>query len=359
MVDEVPILAAALPEADLSVARPTLTVVLPTAMLLVDYAMRGKTTPTPEPQTVVQAISPTLAEATEPLRAALAHGAALRSYLARYVPADHRGHLDWRSLRRWIARLDDERIAQLIDDGVQANIAYDGTTPDANRTMRVRRRDARLVLSGWGVPATRAAELFDVAEVRRLLLELLDVVWADWLAEAWKSELPALQAIAAPTPPPGCTGTQWLTLVTGLRPDPEYARAADQATALHVMPCPGLGRSFSLFPLYGGTGVLFSPQSAAVERGQGVALGALARLTSTVDALGDRTRLAILLRLAQDGPLSMQQLSAALKVHQSTVSRQIAVLRKAGLVRLDDQRQIEIARDVVRKTCDTLREALG
>lgn len=358
MVDEVPILAAALPEAELTVAKPTLTVALPTAMLLVDYAMRGKTTPTPEPQSVAAAISPTLVEATEPLRAALAHGSALRTYLAAQVPADHRGHTDWKTLRRWIAGLTDDEIADLVDEGLRGNIAYDGSTPDPNRTVRVRRRDARFVLSGWGVPATRAAELFDPAEVRRLLLDLLDEIWTHWLSDTWKRDLPALQAIATPTPPPGCTGAEWLALVTGLRPDPDYARAADRATALHVMPSPGLGRSFSLFGLYGGTCVLFSPQRAEAERGQGVALGALAGLTSTVDALGDRTRLAILLQLAQDGPLSMQQLTAALKVHQSTVSRQIAVLRKARLVRTNN-REIEIARDVVRKTCDTLREALG
>jgi len=60
------------------------------------------------------------------------------------------------------------------------------------------------------------------------------------------------------------------------------------------------------------------------------------QLTDQIKALGDRTRLRILALLAER-ELCVCEILAVLKLPQSTVSRQLAILRRAGW--LDDRRQ--------------------
>jgi DNA-binding transcriptional ArsR family regulator len=133
------------------------------------------------------------------------------------------------------------------------------------------------------------------------------------------------------------------------------------------MPCPGLGRSLSLCEDGDRIVILYTPMptddhAANARSGRsGIALFRFAPLAPTMQALGDRTRLAIVLHLLEHGPLSMQQLIDALKVHQSTISRQVAALRRAGLVEQvedGDQRRIHVNRDPLREACRTLQEAL-
>lgn len=57
--------------------------------------------------------------------------------------------------------------------------------------------------------------------------------------------------------------------MTGLRPDASYSAAADAASHLVVMPCPGLGRSLSLFEVGGQTIALYTPPAHATSHGGG------------------------------------------------------------------------------------------
>ncbi|GAB3432397.1 hypothetical protein GCM10027569_81090 [Flindersiella endophytica] len=356
-----PVLAEATPAPEVRVVPPALPVALTTAMVLVDYALGGKATPTPDAQAAAQAMPASVAEDSRGIRAVLAHGTYLRDFLLRELPVDHPGQSDYPALRGWLARLSDSRIEAMVAEGSLAVLGYGKspadrpTVPDVVETVRV-----------WGVaePEERAAELGDAAFVREQMLGFLDAVWDLWLARVWPLELPALRAAAAQAVVPvGVTGVQAVTQVTALRPDPLYASALDQAGALVLMPCPGLGRSMSLFGTEAEAWLLYSPQGSAVDAGAsegrpGIAVGRLAQLAPTMQALGDRTRLAIVLYLADQGPVSMQALSDAVRVHQSTVSRQVAALRKAGLVSVDDQRRIVARLDTVRRTCHTLLEAI-
>jgi DNA-binding transcriptional ArsR family regulator len=147
-----------------------------------------------------------------------------------------------------------------------------------------------------------------------------------------------------------------VSAVTGLRPHVAYARAADEATAVTCLPCPELAHSLAVFPMAGELWVAYTPEPG--RQATGVSLDTLAKLGAAVEALGDRNRLALLLELATHGAQPMQRLAALLEVHQSTVSRQVATLRKAGLVWLDDDRRVAIDVETVRDTCDTLKEAL-
>lgn len=54
----------------------------------------------------------------------------------------------------------------------------------------------------------------------------------------------------------------------------------------------------------------------------------------------------------------MQQIADALDVHQSTISRQVSTLRRAGIVSVRDDRRVEVDREAIRRPCQTLLEAL-
>jgi DNA-binding transcriptional ArsR family regulator len=357
MTDGVPEFATAVPVPRLRVADPTLAAAMPTAMVLVDYALAGLATPTQEPRAAAEALPVDLATTSRPLRAALAHGTALRSVLLTQLPAEHRGHTEWPSLRRWLERFSDDRLLGLVEFGVRANLALDKPNGQVAGDVPVRRSDIVAVLKGWKVPAPTksAAQLLDPEFVRETLLALLDAIWDIWLRDVWSAELSALQREVrrAPTPPAGCGGAQWIGLLTGLRADSQYAAAADQATDLVLVPCPGLGSSLSLFAESGRTFVLYTPQTRAKSGGI-----ALSRVAPTMQALGDRTRLAIALHLAEHGPQTMPRLARAIDVHQSTISRQVAALRDAGVVDFDSARRIVVNREAIRQACTDLLKAL-
>jgi DNA-binding transcriptional ArsR family regulator len=367
--------AAARPRPVLRVADPSLAATVPNAMLLVDYALHQNVTPSAELAALAQGLPDDLVEATRTIRVALAHGAVLRAVLLHQLPADHPGHHDWHSLRTTIAGWSDAFVNAVIDHGIDSNLRWEhpdlgpgpsaaSLVPMAEPTPLVRERGAE-VLHSWRVPDAdeRAPELLDPAGLKAALLELLDAIWDGWLGSAWSDQLARLRAAVAgtPAPPPGCSPTQWISLVTGLQPDPSYAKAAEQATELVIMPSVGLGRSLSLFADRT-TWVLYTPQSDSAtgsdhrpaDRRTGISIGRLGQLTPSITALGDKTRLVIVLHLLDHGPLTMQQLADALEVHQSTISRQATVLRKAGIVIVRDDRRVEVDRAVIRSAAETL-----
>ena len=362
--------AAARPRTVLRVAAPSLAATVPNAMLLVDYALHQNAMPSSELAALAQSLPDDLVDATRTIRVALAHGAVLRGVLLHQLGSDHPGHLRWDALRGFIAGWSDGFVNAVIDHGIDSNLRWEhpelGPGPSAATLVPIDQptdlvRDRGLeVLRSWRTPDAedRAPELLDPAGLRTTLLELLDAIWDGWLGTAWADQLPALQsaAAAAPAPPAGCSPTQWISLVTGLQPDPSYADAAEQAAELIIMPSVGLGRSLSLFADQA-TWVLYSPQPTDHRR-TGISIGRLGQLAPAMTALGDRTRLAIILRLLDHGPQTMQELADALEVHQSTISRQVTVLRKAGVVAVRDDRRVQVDRSMIRSTAETLLATL-
>lgn len=380
MTRPIPALAEARPAPILRVAPPSLAVTMPMAMLLVDYALAFKAMPTPELATIAEHLPPDVVDASWPVRAAMAHGAVLRPLLIHHLPPGHPGHVNWPALRSWIAEWSDGFVHGLIDYGVDSVMHYEAPPRDPEPSTAdvgeltapsaTTRRDGAEVLRVWGVPdpQRRAEELLDPHGFRSSLLALLDGIWELWLGRVWPAELPRLQAVVANTPPPprGCGPLQWIGLVTGLRPDDNYTRAAEAATELIVVPSPGLGRSLSLFADRA-TWFVYTPKPGSrptpgnrpvAEDRPGISIGRLAGLAPSMTALGDRTRLAIVLHLLDHGPLSMQQIADALDVHQSTISRQVSALRRAGIVSVRDDRRVEVDREAIRRPCQTLLEAL-
>jgi DNA-binding transcriptional ArsR family regulator len=59
----------------------------------------------------------------------------------------------------------------------------------------------------------------------------------------------------------------------------------------------------------------------------------VARPASIFAALGDKTRLRLVLRLSSDGPLSITQLAAGFAITRQAVTKHLRVMEGAGLVR--------------------------
>lgn len=389
MAEHIPPFAHASTAPILRVARPSLAFALTTTMHFTDYALADLATPSLAFQDLARALPADIAEASRPVRAAFAHGSHLRDLLLAQLPADHPGHRDWPALRDWFASLPDDRVLGMVESGIRCLLAFDGSRspgpPPAEvaglrGTLDELRLDAVDALQDWPIPSAeeRAEELLDPAGVRATLLDLLDALWDGWLGAAWDEALPALDAAVAgiPVPPPGCGGVQWIRIVTGLLAGP-YAEAANQARTLTVMPMPGLEQTLVPFGNGDDFHVLYTPsqladpppdshRDGADERrtpdqaGQPDQAGdLLAQLAPTLLAIGEQSRLAIVLQLIERGPLTMQQLTDVLRVHQTTISRQVAALRKSGLANQDDQRRIVLNQAELRRVCQTLLDALN
>jgi DNA-binding transcriptional ArsR family regulator len=71
-----------------------------------------------------------------------------------------------------------------------------------------------------------------------------------------------------------------------------------------------------------------SPRANALRRG---------KLASAFAALGDKTRLRLVARLCDAGPMSITKLSAGFAITRQGISKHLRVMEKAGLVRSTQQ----------------------
>lgn len=407
------------PAAALTLAAPSLAVALPTAMLLVDYAARGKTTPGAWPAAAARRVPSSLLDEALGVRAVLGHGDGLRRFLLLSLPVGHAGHRSWPALRSYLAGLDADGITDLIEYGVADNIVYGErtgyplSTGDrealalAGQAAGDRARELRVawLLAGWGVadPSRIAGQVADPSWFGARLLDLLDAIVDDaGFERVWSESLPGLEAAGAGVDvqpaPPGTPPREWVSRVSGLVPDPRWEPWFDRAATVACIPCPLLGRHLTVFatgdlgewqhattigPTTAGDTVWVgyepqppspaaapaAPAAPAVpragnesERASAAAdLGRLGRLGSQVSALGDQTRLSILLTLAT-GARTAQQLADELGIHLSTVSRQVGQLEQAGLLsvtRRGNVRHYAVDRAAIRRLSRTIEEALG
>lgn len=376
--------ASVRPVADLEVVPAGLPIAAPTALLLVDYAARLKPTPTSWPRLAAGRLPDRLLVEAAPLRAVLGHGDGLRCWLTGRIGPGDEAWTDWDAFRDELVGLSPAGVTELIECGVHHNLRYadargtrlaepvrllleaaDGMGGEDRLPLRVQ---AVLTDRGLDGAAALARKVTDPAWFQDMLLRLLDGLWAVGFDEVWTRRPATFTSVAteAAAAAPGTTPEGWIGSVTGLRVDERWRWLLDRAQRVVVAPCPLLGRHMSVYDAGDATAyVLWEPageRPAAARRDDGVDVGSLARLAPLATALGDATRLSILLAIARGDRPTAAQLATELELHPSTVSRQVTLLERVGLVTVTRDgaaRRHELTREVVRRFCRTLEHALG
>lgn len=333
--------------------------------ILVDYAAHGSDTPTPWPKRVAASLSGTEAEALDIIRGILAHGWVLRDYAIRTLPPDHPAHLNWDSLKGWLENLSDDEIIDLTIAGIQSGLSfYDayldemaqvefflqklGTGMPEKETLAdpENRRNALLaLLHSWqaGEPEDTADKLMTPHVFRKNILIYTTVLWEKGLKEAWhiheKGHHEAVRYVSQLTAIP-LSVDDFIMRVTGLKPEEKAFDVLHEARHITFVPCVHLGQFLSVFKIEKNCYVLFDPEiqqqktahSAYNLMPHHLPEGTEENMAALLEAIGDKTRLKILLKLKKQPGLHTIQLAEALNIHQSTVSRHCQLLQKNGVI---------------------------
>jgi|GEM_PF-872677 len=362
-----------------------------TAMLLVDYAVHGLTTPTPWAGAMAGRLPRAVRRRLDDVRAFLGHGAVVRDFLCAQLSADAVEHREWPAFRAWLAEMPVGPLEAMIDAGILTNLDYhrdNEPSPEVRDLLariprteaglpdftvpRAREAALRAVIAGWGVPRPAVALrlALDPGGVRSAVIEILDALWDGGFGEDWTAARPALIRLADEAearlgqsealPPPARVA--W---ITGLQPDADIAALLRGADRVVFAPCLHLGGYLSILGAAADRFVLFDPQPAHPAPGAEVRPSAqaldLAALGPALEALGDATRLAIMLRMRERGELNAQQVAEEVGVHQSTVSRHLGRLEQAEMLwirREGGVRHYRVNEDRIRHVADMLRRAL-
>ncbi|MFZ5824879.1 MAG: ArsR/SmtB family transcription factor [Bacillota bacterium] len=364
--------------AQLRSVQHSLGVNLGSAMLLVDYAAHGFATPTPWAQAAATRLSRAGRERLELLRAVLAHGWVLRSWLLQRLPASHPAHRSWEELRRWLANQTAPEIEGLVTGGIRSGLLWGapaGAAAAVDEALAdpIRRAEGlRTVLQIWRIePVHDALSLaLDPFRFHAELLALLDELWERWLRQAWQTAEPELKAAAAAITEtlPSLAGLDAEALVsrlTGLEPTEAWVDPLRSAEELIFVPSLFMGRYLSIAREEGQVLLLFEPASlrqAVASPVPGLHLTDLADLGHALEGLGEPTRLTILNLLAARGELCGQEIVELVDVHQSTVSRNLALLERTRLVhvrREGNMKRYSLNQERIHQVCRLLAGALG
>jgi DNA-binding transcriptional ArsR family regulator len=325
------------------------------------------------------------------MRAVLGHGAVLRQFVLERVPAGEPPHTTWEALRDWIEGLSDDTLRALVDLGIRSNLEayrhHSEPTPEVERWLDVFETDAppessaedqmrhlaaaRAVLASWGVARTEAALALigDPERLRQALIRFLDDLWEAGFGEEWEARRRALETAAEAAQTSieragGRTVEGMLIGVTGLQPEGEILAAVRRASHIVLVPTVNLSHYLSLVESGERCYLLYEPPATGARRPappEGQVLD-LAWLGPAVEALGDVTRLTILLALAQREEMFAQEIALETGVHQSTVSRHLTQLQRAGLVsvrREGSMKFYRVDRRSIREIGEQLLHTLG
>lgn len=395
------------PEWDVTLSLPA---VHATAMVLVDYALGGSSTPTAWPHAVASRVPAAVKSEWMLLRPIVAHGTVWRDFVLFRLGRDDAAQHEWRAYREWTARLPDEEMQALVVEGVLSGLRYyrENMKPmpeveDCLAAVGTRAPDrqvlaernvlptaVRALAASWGAPVEAVPELAaHPPRLRRALLRMMDAVWELGFGRLWTERLPRLRRAAvaatrrleeAAAPRRSGAGGGGAAVPAGVD---ELVLAATgrqlassvldrMRSASRVVFFPGLelGQFISVeeagygWPEHERPGewrVFYDPLAVpraaggpgSPGRGTAPALpGDLAESSEPDDgsepgpaldfdtaaaglaALGDPTRLAVVLALQRDGEMFAGEVAERLGVHPSTASRHLAQLEAAGLVRV-------------------------
>ncbi|MCL6597505.1 MAG: metalloregulator ArsR/SmtB family transcription factor [Alicyclobacillus macrosporangiidus] len=363
----------------------SLAVNMCTAMILVDHACHGEMTPTEWPYAVARRMNEIEKTWLLDVRSILAHGWVLREFILKYVPDNHSLHETWPAFHDWLEHLDDDSVLNLVDEGIVSGLDYyeehlapmpevetylrqlETRVPDLNMLKRpgIRELGIRALLVSWGIesPDPLATVLLSPATLRQRMADVIHAIWKHGFQQIWTEHAPQVRELCdnlSNQKLPPMSVRELVTRITGLEPTQKAFQHLDGRKEIVFIPCLHLGEFLSIFAIGSNSYILFDPvqrtevtgaMSARTSRG----LQGNPDMVRKLEALGDAVRLHVLELVKENPDIHAQQISEALGVHQSTVSRHCQQLEQSGLVRV--QREGNLKR--YRLNYDAIRELSG
>ena len=333
-----------------------------TASILVDYAFHELETPTDWSKGVAAKLSNEEKQSLAIIRAILAHGWVLRDYVLTHGGAEDAVHADWPSLKGWLASLTDEDMAEIVIEGILSNLDYYNTylkpmdaveiilekigtqeiTAERLKNEEVRQNALKAVLVSWGMQDYEevAKGILNPALFRHHIMTYVTALWEKGLRAEWTEQSRRLEEKVRMTKRLANGDKMSLSdlviRVTGLEPEQKANELLMSAKELVFVPCLHLDSYLSMFLLDEVCYVLFDPfmgEDSAQARAEDPAKSKSADdFTEMLAVIGDPMRLNLLMLLKERPGLHTGEISEALDVHLSTVSRHCQQLEKSGLI---------------------------
>ncbi|WP_179864029.1 ArsR/SmtB family transcription factor [Bacillus pseudomycoides] len=343
------------PKASINIST-SIGVNIATNILLIDYQKFSSTITSPWIRETVPQLSQTFHETLLILRSVFAHGAILREFILKKLDLADFTHIKWGPFISWWESLSSEEIEELITYAIIENINYYHTNLpndpkidqllhavqlDENSLSHTSTRKIALtaILESWGITSTEEKISFflNTNEVKLNIITMLKEFWKSafelvWLnnSDTLQQETANLQLISTHT----CkTNDEIVFLITGLYPDSSWIETIRSSKNITFIPTLHMGNFLSLFKVDEILYILFEPKSTSPQQNTTPnTLLTIDEITPTVTALGDQARLTILTVLANHKELFAQEIINETGLHQSTVSRHLAVLESGDLL---------------------------
>lgn len=157
--------------------------------------------------------------------------------------------------------------------------------------------------------------------------------------------------------------------VTGLEPEKKAFQLLDQASTAIFIPCLQLGELLSIFVIEDICYVLFDPMLQG-EMNQPESMYVVPSnqkieqtdMVSQLEVIGDKTRINILQLLTKQPGMDTGQISEALGVHASTISRHCQQLEKNRIIamaKVNNHKHYNLNQDQIRQIARWLMESFG
>lgn len=360
-------------------------------LIMVDYAAVDAPTPTPWAWDVWSRFNEPEREILRNLRCVLIHGLALQEYWFNRADTAITASTTWEELLNCIATMADQELLELVAGSVVSGIHYyrqemaareeiDAILPpnaehltanDLLSNPDLLQAATQADLMSWGVPRDRLDRVLSIVldphALRTHLTQLLNALWHRgseaayrearpihnaWLAHArtiirdhqWTSASDALEALTGRKPPEA---------------EVERVMLGD-ARELVLIPCSHLGSSQRITTVGSLHVVMFEP-STSVTTSIATDQPLLSEAVSMMRAITDGPAFSLVQALARGDERYALQIAEDAGVHQSTVSRHLAELVRAGAVSVRPQGKAKYYRlnvDRIRKAQALVQQAL-
>lgn len=356
-------------------------------LIMVDYAAVGAAAPTPWAWEVWSRFEETERTLMRDLHCVLIHGLALQEYWFNHAEPVS----TWADLLHSVEAIADNDLQCLVAESMVSGIRYylqemtpqpqiDALLPSNPEKLSVDEllSDPELLKStaaanhlSWGVSQDRLGDVLAVVlnpdNLRSALLLLLEALRKRGSENACEAARPTHNAWmrSAQTT---IRGNQWTNAIdaakalTGRKPPVAEVNRVDlhEARELVLIPCSHLGSSQRLTRAGSRHIIMFEP-SATISTSRATDQPALSEAVNLMRAITDSSAFSLVQSLANGDEKYALQIADETQVHQSTVSRHLAMLERSGAVEVRPQGKAKYYRldtDRIRNAIAVIQQTL-